>query len=201
MVELDLFRNFRRGVAAPSTDAHRRASARLASALDETIGGEQGTRMRHRGHHRRLAVLAAAVLVVVVVTASAFGTVRDLFGNGKPHVERSNYSIEGKRGNFRLRILFTDQARSWRIVPEPGTEAATGQYAHVTGRGRIVELGGHAQAWHARLEGFVTRPGEAKQRVVITMKGRPQGPFVLAPLHPGLLKRDSGTHTYRYSTG
>ena len=31
----------------------------------------------------------------------------------------------------------------------------------------------------------MTRPGEAKQRVVITMKGRPQGVFVLTPLEAG----------------
>ncbi len=34
MDELELFRDFRRGVAAPSGDAQRRASARLASAVD-----------------------------------------------------------------------------------------------------------------------------------------------------------------------
>ena len=58
-----------------------------------------------------------------------------------------------------------------------------------------------AQAWSARLEGFVARPGEAKQRVVITMKGRPEGVFVLTPLQPGVLKRDSGTLTYTHATG
>ena len=94
----------------------------------------------------------------------------------------------------------------WRILPEPGffegsSVSATGQYALVSGRGRIVGLGGHAQAWHARLEGFVTRPGEAKQRVVITMKGRPKGVFVLTPLKSGVLKRDAGTLTYTHATG
>ena len=39
----------------------------------------------------------------------------------------------------------------------------------------------------------MTRPGEAPQRVVITEKGRPFGVFVLTPLQPGILKRDSGT--------
>jgi hypothetical protein len=71
----------------------------------------------------------------------------------------------------------------------------------VTGRGRVVRIGGHEQAWHARLEGFVTRPGKAKQRVVITMKGRPTGAFVLTPLEPGVLKRDSGRQTYTHATG
>ena len=76
-----------------------------------------------------------------------------------------------------------------------------GQYVQVTGRGRVVRIGDHAQAWHARLEGFVTRPGEQRQRVVITMKGRPQGVFVLTPLEPGVLKRDSGTLIYSHATG
>jgi hypothetical protein len=47
----------------------------------------------------------------------------------------------------------------------------------------------------------MSRPGEAKQRVVITMKGRPQGVFVLTPLQPGFLKRDSGTHEHTATTG
>ena len=46
MDELDLFRNFRRGVATPSADAQRRASARLASALDEVVGREKAARLR-----------------------------------------------------------------------------------------------------------------------------------------------------------
>ena len=79
--------------------------------------------------------------------------------------------------------------------------APTGQYVQVTGRGRVVRIGDHAQAWHARLEGFVTRPGEARQRVMITMKGRPEGVFVLTPVRPGVLKRDSGTLTYTGATG
>ena len=212
MVELDLFRNFRRGVAAPTQDAQRRASARLASALDEATGGEQRTRVRPIGR-RRVVALAAAVLVVVVGAASAFGTVSGLFG-GEQHVARFFFATEGKRGSFGVRILSTrpnaptsyEQVRSWRIVPEPATDgpstvAPTGQYVQVTGRGRVVRIGGHAQAWSARLEGFVTRPGEAKQRVVITMKERPQGVFVLTPLEPGVVKRDSGTLTYTGATG
>jgi hypothetical protein len=47
----------------------------------------------------------------------------------------------------------------------------------------------------------VTRPGEAKQRAVITIKGRPQGVFALTPLETGILKRDSGTLTHTYTTG
>jgi hypothetical protein len=199
MDELDLFRSFRRGVAAPSQDAQRRASARLASALDEPIGREHAARP-HRGHRRHLVALAAAALVVVVVTASAFGTVRGLFGNGKPHGKTSFFLSDGKRGSFTVRILNIDQELSWRIVPV-GTPAPTGQYVHVSGRGRILRIGGHAEAWQAGLVGFVSRRGETKQRVVITMKGRPKGVFVLTPLQPGFLKRDSGTREQEWATG
>ena len=47
----------------------------------------------------------------------------------------------------------------------------------------------------------MSRPGEAKQRVVITMKGRPQGVFVLTPIQPGFLKSDSGTHEHTATMG
>ena len=46
MNELDLFRDFSRGVAAPSAEAQRRASARLASAIDEVVGREKPARLR-----------------------------------------------------------------------------------------------------------------------------------------------------------
>jgi hypothetical protein len=162
---------------------------------------------------RRLVGVVAALLVLVVGTASAFGTVRDLFGNGKHPGESNNFAIEGKRGTFSVRILSAGQGtgrtgRTWRLVPElspapdaSSTVASTGQYVRVTGRGRVVRIGGHKQGWSARLEGFVTRRGEAKQRVVITMKGRPEGVFVLTPLEPGVLKRDSGPLIYAYGTG
>jgi hypothetical protein len=162
---------------------------------------------------RRLVGVIAALLVLVVGTASAFGTVRDLFGNGKHPGERNNFAIEGKRGTLSVRILSAGRGtgrtgRTWRLVPEfspapdaSSTVASTGQYVRVTGRGRVVRIGGHKHGWSARLEGLVTRPGEAKQRVVITMKGRPEGVFVLTPLEPGVLKRDSGTLIYTYATG
>jgi hypothetical protein len=178
---------------------------RFRSSLEEAIGREQAVRVRGP-RRRKLAVVSATALVVAVAAASAFGTVQRLFGNGKPHVARSFFPSEGKRGSFTVRILFMSDAagnrtRGWRIVPGVATEASTGQYAHVSGQGRIAGLGDHAQAWHARLEGFVTRPGQAKQRIVITMKGRPEGVFVLTPLQRGFLKRDSGTHTYGGTIG
>ena len=69
------------------------------------------------------------------------------------------------------------------------------------GAGGLSRIGGHKHWWSARLEGFVLRPGEAKQRVVITMMERPEGVFVLTPLEPGFLKRDSGTLIYTHATG
>ena len=41
-------------------------------------------------------------------------------------------------------------------------------------------------------------PDAAKQRVAITMKGLPNGEFVLAPLRTGALERDSGTAHIAY---
>ena len=173
---------------------------------DEVLRGAGAGRER-RG--RPLVAVVAALLVLVVGTASAFGTVRDLFGNGT-RGGGNVHAMEGKRGSFLLRdVIIRDAAgnpitdaagnrsRGWRIeVPAPGdTVAPTGQYAQVTGRGRYVGLRRieSPSLWHARLEGFVTRPGEATQRVVITEKGCCPDVFVLTPQQPGILKRDSGT--------
>ena len=152
---------------------------------DEVLRGAGAGRER-RG--RRLVAVVAALLVLVVGTASAFGTVRDLFGNGTRR-GGNFHAMEGKRGSFFLRdVSITDAAgnpitdaagnrsRGWRIEvvpgPAPGGLASTGQYAQVTGRGRYVGLRPirSPRLWHARLEGFVTRPGEATQRVVITRR-------------------------------
>jgi hypothetical protein len=181
------------------------------SSLEQAIDREHAARVRGR-RRRRLAVVGAAALVLVLGTASAFGTVRGLLGNSPPHAERSFYPAAGKRGSFTVRFVSrTDGAggytREWRILPQPETwsrEAsvpATGQYVRVSGRGRIVQSRGHAQGWRARLVGFMTRNGEAKQGVVITMKGRPMGVFVLTPLQTGFLKRDSGTHEHSATMG
>jgi len=171
---------------------------------DEVLRGAGAGR---ESHGRRLVAVVAALLVLVVGTASAFGTVRDLFGNGT-RGGGAFHAMEGKRGSFFLRdVSITDAAgnsitdaagnrsRGWRIEAAPGGLASTGQYAQVTGRGRYVGLRPirSPRLWHARLEGFVTRPGEATQRVVITEKRGVQGVFVLTPLQPGILKRDSGT--------
>ena len=173
---------------------------------DEVLRGAGAGRER-RG--RRLVAVVAALLVLVVGTASAFGTVRDLFGNGT-RGGGAFHAMEGKRGSFfLLDVSITDAAgnsitdaagnrsRGWRIEVLRGPPGgSTGQYAQVTGRGRYVGLRPirSPRLWHARLEGYVTRPGEATQRIVITVKGGVQGVvFVLTPLQPGILKRDSGT--------
>jgi hypothetical protein len=166
---------------------------------DEVLRGAGAGRER-RG--RRLVAVVAALLVLVVGTASAFGTVRDLFGNGT-RGGGAFHDMDGKRGIFFLRDVDIidaagNRSRGWRIEvvpPAPGLFPSTGQYAQVTGRGRYVGFrrGKTFSDWHARLVGFVTRPGEAPQRVVITENGRPFGVFVLTPLQPGILKRDSGT--------
>ena len=183
------------------------------SSLEGAIVREQAAQVRGR-RRRKLAAVGAMALVLVVGTASAFAT--GLLGDGKPHVQSGFVPSEGRRGSFTVRILFMEKSdaggehvrtwRAWSMIPQPGLPspadvAATGQYVQVTGRGRIVRIGGKAQAWSARLEGFVTRPGEAKQRVVITMRGRPKGVFVLTPQQPGFLKRDSGTQTHTATIG
>ncbi len=91
-----------------------------------------GTGRERRG--RRLVAVVAALLVLVVGTASAFGTVRDLFGNGT-RGGGNFHAMEGKRGSFFLRdVIITDAAgnpiidaagnrsRGWRIeAPAPVT--------------------------------------------------------------------------------
>src|ERR1700675_2628487 len=69
MDEMDLFRNFRSGVAAPSAEAQRRASARLASAIDEVVGREKAARVRQG--RRRWPLVAIAVAIVAGVTLLA----------------------------------------------------------------------------------------------------------------------------------
>ena len=73
MDELDLFRNFRRGVATPSADAQRRASARLASAIDEVVGRENAAPLRRGRRRWPLVALAAVILVGGLLVTPAFG--------------------------------------------------------------------------------------------------------------------------------
>jgi hypothetical protein len=127
------------------------------------------------------------------------------------HIGHLWFPSKGKRGSFTidLRIesdgtLPIKQTRSWRLRPkttfDPQLNSVTGQYAQITGGGARSPGSGHQATWHTRLVGVVSRPGAAKQRVLITLKGRPNGVFVLTPLEPGVLKRDSGTQ-HSFGTG
>lgn len=112
------------------------------------------------------------------------------------------FTSKGKRGNFTIELRSESSGtppfqytRSWwlRGFDTPAQLAPTGQYGQITGGGRRSRGSGYRAAWHIRLVGVVSRPGAARQRVLITLKGRPDGVFVLTPLEPGVLKRDSGT--------
>lgn len=116
------------------------------------------------------------------------------------------FPSKGKRGSFTVELRVTTsgtlpikRTRSWWLntINKP---APTGQYVGITGGGGRLVSGGHKAGAYARFFGRVSRPGGAKQRVLITIKGRPNGMFVLRPLEPGVLKRDSGTQ-HSFGTG
>jgi len=105
MDEMDLFRNFRRGVAAPSAEAQRRASARLASALEEPMGREKAARLRHGRRRWPLAAIAAAILVGGLLVAPAFGIGDRLLAliqgaPARPEVQSPVWSPDGRRIAF-----------------------------------------------------------------------------------------------------
>ena len=121
------------------------------------------------------------------------------------------FPSKGKRGSFtigragaRPGTLPIKRIPRWRFAgfdcPGPPLLAPTGQYAQITGGGRRIVAGGHQATSYTRLFGRVSRPGGAKQRVIIAFKGAPNGVFVVRPLEPGVLKRDSGTQ-YSFGTG
>ena len=73
MTELDLFRDFNRGVAAPSAEAQRRASARLTGVLDEVVGREKAARLRRGRRRWPLVAIAAVILVGGLLVTPALG--------------------------------------------------------------------------------------------------------------------------------
>ena len=105
MNELDLFRDFCRGVAAPRAEAQRRASARLASALDEVVGREKAARLHHRRRRWPFVALAAMILVSGLLVTPAFGIgdrLLDLIQGApaRPEVQSPVWSPDGRRIAF-----------------------------------------------------------------------------------------------------
>ena len=170
-----------------------------------------------RARRRRRAMYGGIVLALVVVGGMLFATLRPASaGSGSPavaagpsfpvsgvavsqHVYIGLFRLTGKRGNLAVSVKFADAgARFWNIHGGgqfSGLDLRSGQYEPLAGgHGKRVQAGGHASEWYARLFGFVVPKDRGpRQRVVINLKGRPQGTFTLVPLEPGLLKRDSGT--------
>ena len=105
MNELDLFRDFCRGVATPSAEAQRRASARLASALDGVVGREKAARLHQRRRRWPLAAVAAVILVGGLLVAPAFGIGDRLLAliegaPARPEVQSPVWSPDGRRIAF-----------------------------------------------------------------------------------------------------
>ena len=162
--------------------------------------------------HAVLVVLVAAVVLTTVAAASAAFTAGASLPSYRlatgEHIGHHWFPSKGKRGSFTIDLRVRDsntlpnkRTRSWRFdkfgLAGP---TGTGQYAQISGGGGRLVRGGHKAGAYARLFGWVSRPGAAKQRVLITLKGRPNGVFVLRPLEPGVLERDSGTQ-HSYGTG
>jgi hypothetical protein len=79
-------------------------------------------------------------------------------------------------------------------MPIGGSPFARGdRHLQMRGGGHFVEAGGRGTSWYARLVGYVTPKGGPRQHVVVKLKGRGTGTFVITPTKPGTLKRDSGT--------
>ena len=105
MNELDLFRDFSRGVAAPSAEAQGRASARLASAIDEVVGREKSARL-----HPGPSSLALVALAAVILVAGSSSRQRSGIGDrllaliegapARPEVQSPVWSPDGRRIAF-----------------------------------------------------------------------------------------------------
>jgi len=116
------------------------------------------------------------------------------------HSVHGLFDLDGEHGNIKVAVRLSGQGREWDVVHgslrprRPGEIGGrnTGQYALLVGGGGHVEAGGHAGSWYARLAGYVENGGP-RQHVVIMLKGRPSGTFVITPTEPGPLERDSGT--------
>ena len=101
MTELDLFPDFNCGVAAPSAEAQRRASARLTGALDEVVGREKAAGLRHSRRRWPLVAVAAVILVGGLLVTPALGIGDRLLSliQGKPSpadVQAPAWSPDGR---------------------------------------------------------------------------------------------------------
>ncbi len=137
MNELDLFRNFCRGVATPSAEAQRRASARLASALEEATGREQTARL-HQGRRRWRAVALAVAIVAgaALLATPALGIGDRLLSliQGKPtplDVQAPAWSRDGRTivfvswrdGNGEVYAMDADGSSPRNLTQDPAKDA------------------------------------------------------------------------------
>jgi hypothetical protein len=116
------------------------------------------------------------------------------------NIYHGSFQLRGKRGSFYVALAFPSVGRrSWDVIGSdfPRRARFFGQYTRLAGgHGKHVVAGGHKNSWQARLVGWVIPKDRGpKQRIVITLQGRPKGTFVLIPTQPGVLKRDSGTQS------
>src|SRR5262245_48361040 len=170
---------------------------RFRTDLEQAIDRDLAARTRRARRGRRVFVIAVATLLVALGAASAFGAAHHFLGESK-HVYHGVLPAQGKMGDVTIHLMF-GSTRRWEIRPVAfvpgGGGPPSGQYVDVTGGGRVVQVGGHQQSWRARLEGFVARAGSAKQRVVVIIRGRPNGFFVIRPLQDGAVHADSGSQS------
>jgi hypothetical protein len=171
MNELDLFRDFRRGVAPPSSDAKDRASARLASAVARahtasTRHRRFGGSLAHAdGRRQRIVVLAAGALVALVGTASAFSPVRDFILDRE--AQSADYCVGAA---LRAKVI---SFRSTDGVPLHGVLLGSGQNGIVLAggsgfRGNLCDwlpiMGTLAQRGY-RVLAYDSRPGPTRAAV------------------------------------
>ena len=131
------FADFCRGVATPSAEAQRRASARLASALEEATGREQAARL-HQGRRRWRAVALAAVILVgaALLVTPALGIGDRLLSliQGKPtplDVQAPAWSRDGRTivfvswrdGNGEVYAMDADGSSPRNLTQDPAKDA------------------------------------------------------------------------------
>ena len=136
MNELDLFRDFCRGVAAPSPDAQRRASVRLESALDEAVGREKAARSRHGRRRWPIVAVASVILVGGLLVTPALGIGSRLFDlfQGAPRpleVGSPVWSPGGRKivfpsrrsGNWEIYVVNADGSGQRNLTGNPGRDS------------------------------------------------------------------------------